>query len=84
MGVDVPERLQTLCITQVADDLWNLYLTRLGLFDPKVVTRMKAIHYDTEGDILSITFSEANGHGHTGVELSDNIVLYLQYLRQVK
>jgi len=38
---------------------------------------MKAIHYDTEGDILSITFTEANGHGHTGVELSDNIVLYL-------
>lgn len=38
---------------------------------------MKAIHYDTEGDILSITFSEANGHRHTGVELSDNIVLYL-------
>jgi hypothetical protein len=37
---------------------------------------MKAIHYDTEGDILSITFVEANRHRHTGVELSDNIVLY--------
>jgi hypothetical protein len=37
---------------------------------------MKAIHYDAEGDILSVTFTEANGQKHTGVELSDNIVLY--------
>lgn len=37
---------------------------------------MKAIHYDAEGDILSVTFSEAAGQRHTGVELSDNIVLY--------
>lgn len=37
---------------------------------------MKAIHYDAEGDILSVTFSEASGQKHTGVELSDNIVLY--------
>ena len=37
---------------------------------------MKAIHYDAEGDILSVTFSEATGQRHTGVELSDNIVLY--------
>jgi uncharacterized protein YuzE len=45
---------------------------------------MKAIHYDAEGDILSITFTESNDHqlvdelpqNHTGIELSDNIVLY--------
>ncbi len=37
---------------------------------------MKAIHYDAEGDILSVTFTEASGQTHTGVELSDNIVLY--------
>jgi len=37
---------------------------------------MKAIHYDAEGDILSVTFSETNEQKHTGVELTDNIVLY--------
>ena len=37
---------------------------------------MKAIHYDTEGDILSVTFTESEGQPHTGVELTDNIVLY--------
>ncbi|HRJ45201.1 MAG: hypothetical protein KJZ86_01445 [Caldilineaceae bacterium] len=37
---------------------------------------MKAIHYDAEGDILSISFTETGEHSHTGVELSDNIVLY--------
>lgn len=38
---------------------------------------MKAIHYDAEGDILSVTFAEAKGQNQTGVELTDNIVLYL-------
>ncbi len=38
---------------------------------------MKAIHYDAEGDILSISFAETDNRSHTGVELSDNIVLYL-------
>ncbi|HOU13054.1 MAG TPA: hypothetical protein PKZ84_08040 [Anaerolineae bacterium] len=37
---------------------------------------MKAIHYDTEGDILSVTFAESAGQPHAGVELTDNIVLY--------
>ncbi len=37
---------------------------------------MKAIHYDAEGDILSVTFSETGEQKHTGIELSDNIVLY--------
>jgi hypothetical protein len=37
---------------------------------------MKAIHYDAEGDILSVTFSETTGQKHTGIELSDNIILY--------
>jgi len=37
---------------------------------------MKAIHYDTEGDILSVTFTEANEQKHIGLELSDNVVLY--------
>ena len=37
---------------------------------------MKAIHYDAEGDILAVTFTEAGEQGHTGIELSDNIVLY--------
>lgn len=38
---------------------------------------MKAINYDAEGDILSICFVEIDNHPHTGVEFSDNIVLYL-------
>ena len=38
---------------------------------------MKAIHYDAEGDILSISFTETGEYTLTGVELSDNIVLYL-------
>jgi hypothetical protein len=37
---------------------------------------MKAIYYDAEGDILSVTFAEAGGRKHAGIELSDNIVLY--------
>jgi hypothetical protein len=37
---------------------------------------MKAIHYDAEGDILSITYSENKKQKQIGVELSDNIVLY--------
>jgi len=37
---------------------------------------MRYIHYDAEGDILSVTFAETEGQTHTGVELSDNIVLY--------
>lgn len=37
---------------------------------------MKAIHYDAEGDILSVTFTESSEQTHTGIELSDNIVLY--------
>ena len=37
---------------------------------------MKAIHYDAEGDILSVTFTETGEQSHTGIELSDNIVLY--------
>jgi len=37
---------------------------------------MKAIHYDTEGDILSVTFAESEAQPHAGVELTENIVLY--------
>jgi len=37
---------------------------------------MKAIHYDAEGDILSITFMDAGTQQQAGIELSDNIVLY--------
>ena len=37
---------------------------------------MKAIHYDAEGDILSVTFTETGEQSHTGIELSDNIVFY--------
>jgi hypothetical protein len=37
---------------------------------------MKSIHYDAEGDILSVTFVEAAGQKHTGIELTDQIVLY--------
>lgn len=43
---------------------------------------MKAIHYDAEGDILSISFTESGEQSHTGVELSDNIVLYLDPVRE--
>jgi hypothetical protein len=35
-----------------------------------------AINYDAEGDILSVTFAEAEGQKHTGIELTDQIVLY--------
>ena len=37
---------------------------------------MKSINYDAEGDILSVTFTEAEGQKHTGIELTDQIVLY--------
>jgi len=37
---------------------------------------MKAINYDAEGDILSVKFTEAKEQVHTGIELTDNIVLY--------
>jgi hypothetical protein len=37
---------------------------------------MKSIHYEAEGDILSVTFADAYDHPQTGVELTDNIVLY--------
>ena len=37
---------------------------------------MKAIHYDTDGDILSVTFADATVNKHTGIELTDNIILY--------
>ena len=36
---------------------------------------MRNIYYDVEGDILSVTFVEVEDQ-HTGIELSDNIVLY--------
>ncbi len=37
---------------------------------------MKNIHYDVKGDILSVTFTEAEDQPHSGIELMDNIVLY--------
>jgi hypothetical protein len=37
---------------------------------------VKKIQYDVEGDILAVTFVEVEDQPHTGVELSDNIVLY--------
>lgn len=38
---------------------------------------MRNIYYDVEGDNLSVTFVEADeSQPHTGIELSDNIVLY--------
>ena len=37
---------------------------------------MRNIYYDVEGDILSVTFIEIEDQPHTGIELSDNIVLY--------
>ena len=37
---------------------------------------MKAIHYDAEGDILTVTFSDGQRHNQQGIELSENIVLY--------
>ena len=38
--------------------------------------QMKTIHYDAEGDILSVTFAESSHEAHTGIVLADNIVLY--------
>jgi hypothetical protein len=37
---------------------------------------MKSIHHDAEGDILTLTFQEYANQQHTGIELSDNLVLY--------
>lgn len=37
---------------------------------------MKAIHYDADGDILSVTFAETGEQQHTGIAISDNIILY--------
>lgn len=37
---------------------------------------MKALHYDAKGDILTVTFEEKNTQPQTGVELSDNIIVY--------
>ena len=37
---------------------------------------MKALHYDAEGDILTVTFDEKNAQPQTGIELSDNIIVY--------
>jgi hypothetical protein len=37
---------------------------------------MKTIHYDAEGDILSVTFADSSRTTHTGIELADNIVFY--------
>jgi len=39
---------------------------------------MKAIHYDVEGDILTVTFAETRSRKHTGIELTENIVLYYE------
>ena len=39
---------------------------------------MKAIHYDVEGDILTVSFAETGSRNHTGVELTENIVLYYE------
>jgi hypothetical protein len=38
---------------------------------------MKSIQYDSEGDILSVFFVESKSSTQAGVELSDNIILYL-------
>ena len=37
---------------------------------------MKSINYDSEGDILTVTFAQANNQSVRGIELNDNIVLY--------
>jgi len=37
---------------------------------------VKSIHYDSEGDILTVTFVEVNNQPTRGIELSDNMVLY--------
>jgi len=37
---------------------------------------VKDIRYDAEGDILYVTFAGDEGQASTGVELTDNIVLY--------
>ena len=31
---------------------------------------MKTIHYDVEGDILTVTFAETRSRKHTGIELT--------------
>lgn len=37
---------------------------------------MKSINYDSEGDVLTVTFAQANNQSVRGIELNDNIVLY--------
>jgi len=39
---------------------------------------VKAIHYDVEGDILTVTFAETGSRKHTGTELTENIVFYYE------
>lgn len=54
---------------------WNLPLC--GTAPSKFIEElMKYIHYDIEGDILSVSFTESKRRRHTGIELSDNIILY--------
>jgi len=37
---------------------------------------MRNFYYDAEGDILTVTFSEAPKDEATGIELNENVVLY--------
>jgi len=37
---------------------------------------MRNFYYDAEGDILTVTFSEAPKEEATGIELHENVVLY--------
>ncbi len=37
---------------------------------------MKELHYDAEGDILTVNFLPAKAKKETGIEITDNIVLY--------
>lgn len=36
----------------------------------------KDIRYDAEGDILYVTFEDADGQPSTGIELTENIIFY--------
>jgi hypothetical protein len=43
---------------------------------------MKELYYDAEGDILTVNFPPAEAKKETGIEITDNIVLYFDTIEE--
>jgi len=43
---------------------------------------MKELYYDAEGDILTVNFPSAKAKKETGIEITDNIVLYFDSVNE--